>query len=97
MTIAHVTKGSVLDDLGLSHAEASHLKIRADLMNIIEKHIKKSQKTQVEMAKYLGISQPRVSDLVHGKINKFTIDMLVKIITMFDSDVTFLVTEKMAA
>jgi predicted XRE-type DNA-binding protein len=74
----HITKGSILDDLGFSKAEADNLKIRAALMRALEKNIKDKNLTQHKAAKLLGISQPRMSDLLRGKIDKFTIDILIE-------------------
>ena len=65
-------------------AVAKNLKIRTALMIEIEKFIKDNKLTQSAAAEVLGVSQPRVSDLVTGKINKFTIDMLVNMLTRAD-------------
>jgi predicted XRE-type DNA-binding protein len=65
---AHTTKGSVLDDLGFDAAEAENLKIRAALMRTIEQEIHRKKLTQAAIAKLLGINQPRVSNLLRGKI-----------------------------
>lgn len=97
MAIQHITKGSVLNDLGLSRAEASNLKIRAELMKVIEKFIHQRHLKQVDVAHLLGTSQPRVNDLLNGKINKFTIDALVKIAFKLGADVSFSVKLKEAA
>lgn len=73
----HITKGSVFDDLGFDAAEASNLKIRASLMHAIEQELDKKKLTQAKAAKLLGVAQPRISDLRRGKIQLFTIDMLL--------------------
>jgi len=65
----HVTKGSIFDDLNFEQAEAENLKIRAALMRTLEQEIEKRELTQARAAKMLGITQPRVSDLIRGKIN----------------------------
>lgn len=97
MTIQHITKGSVLNDLGLSRAETSNLKIRAELIKVIEKFIHNRHLKQVDVAHLLGTSQPRVNDLLNGKINKFTIDALIKIAFKLGADVSFSVKLKEAA
>ena len=73
------SSGNVFLDLGFPEEEAALLRIRADLMISIEKVIKARHWTQVEAAEVLGISQARVSDLVRGKWEKFSIDMLLSL------------------
>ena len=58
-----------------------NLKLRSVLMVEIEDHIKRKKWTQAEAAKRLGVTQPRISNLMHGKINSFSLDMLVKMAT----------------
>lgn len=69
--------GNVFADLGFSPEEASLLKMRADLMNELRQVIEARGWTQVAAARELGISQSRVSDLVRGKWQQFSLDMLV--------------------
>lgn len=57
------------------------LKLRSLLMLEIEDHIKREGWTQAEAAKRLGVTQPRISNLMRGKINAFGLDMLVKMAT----------------
>ncbi len=71
------SSSNVFADLGFSPPEAENLKVRADLMIAIRHLIADRQLTQVKAAKLLGVTQPRVSDLVRGKINLFSIDVLV--------------------
>jgi predicted XRE-type DNA-binding protein len=71
------SSGNVFRDAGFAAGEAAHLLIRADLMIQIERVLKQQGLTQVQAAKVLGISQPRVSDLVRGRIDLFSIDSLV--------------------
>jgi len=75
----HIRKssGNVFQDAGFPPGEAAHLLIRADLMIQLERVLKQRGLTQVQAAKLLGISQPRVSDLVRGRIDLFSIDTLV--------------------
>lgn len=74
-----VTPGSdnVFLDLGFPEAEAQNLLLRADLVVHIRKVIDKLGLPQAEAAKLAGISQPRMSDLVKGRTQKFTLDALV--------------------
>ncbi|HKS07108.1 MAG TPA: helix-turn-helix transcriptional regulator [Gemmatimonadaceae bacterium] len=69
--------GNVFRDLGFPADEAAHLLIRADLMIAIRRLLKERKLTQTRAAKLLGITQPRVSDLVRGHIDLFSIDALV--------------------
>lgn len=69
--------GNVFTDLGFSPEEASLLAMRAELMNELRLMIESRGWTQVVAARQLGISQSRVSDLVRGKWQHFSLDMLV--------------------
>ena len=69
--------GNVFRDLGFAAEEAGNLKIRADLMIQLRKVSEARRLKQAEAAALFGISQPRISDLVRGKINLFSIDTLV--------------------
>jgi predicted XRE-type DNA-binding protein len=71
------SSGNVFVDLGFNEAEAQVLALRADLMAQLEKTIKSRKMTQVETSRILGVSQGRVSDLTRGKVEKFSLDMLV--------------------
>ncbi len=77
-----ITKGSgnVFRDLGFPEGEAQNLLLRADLMIKIEQLIKKSGLIQSEAAKVLGITQPRINDLLKGRIEKFSLDALVNMV-----------------
>jgi predicted XRE-type DNA-binding protein len=80
--LARLTKssGNVFEDLGFDAWEAENLKLRAKLMRELEKLIRDSGLTQSDAAKLLGIQQSRVSDLVRGKIDRFSIDTLVTLL-----------------
>jgi predicted XRE-type DNA-binding protein len=71
---------NVFDALEDDPAIAENLKIRAQLMNALTQYIEKQGLTQVEAADLFEVNQPRISDLVRGKINRFTIDMLVNML-----------------
>jgi predicted XRE-type DNA-binding protein len=68
---------NVFRDLGFSSEESENLKIRADLMIQIGKLIRSRRLTQAKAAALFGVTQPRVSDLIRGKIERFSIDTLV--------------------
>lgn len=69
--------GNVFVDLGFDPAEAAVLQMRASLMSDLRLYIEKQKLTQSEAAKRLGIAQSRVSDLVRGKWDKFSLEMLI--------------------
>jgi predicted XRE-type DNA-binding protein len=74
------SSGNVFEDLGFDPDEAHNLKIRGELMMAITRLIDRRGMTQKEAAELFGVTQPRVSDVVRGKIELFTIDALVKML-----------------
>ena len=95
--IAHTTTGSIFDYLGFDASEAENLKIRASLMQAIEQYISAHKLTQATAAQLMGVSQPRISDLITGKIDKFTIDMLVNMLAKAHMSVTLVINDQLAA
>ena len=57
--------------------EAENLKLRSELMIALTEHLTRTKLSQSEAAKLFGVTQPRVSDLIRGKINLFGLDALV--------------------
>lgn len=74
------SSGNVFADLGFSEEEAQNLKIRADLMVELAKLIEARDLTQSAAADLLGVTQPRISDLIRGKIDRFSVDTLIKML-----------------
>jgi predicted XRE-type DNA-binding protein len=68
---------SVWDAIEDNPAQAANMKHRSALMMAISKHIKARGLSQTEAAKLFAVSQPRISDLMRGKINLFSIDTLI--------------------
>jgi predicted XRE-type DNA-binding protein len=68
---------SVWDAIEDTPAEAENMKLRSTLMMALEQHIEDRGWTQVEAARVLGVSQPRISDLMRGKISLFSLDTLI--------------------
>ena len=68
---------NIFVDLGFEPAEATVLHMRANLMSDLRKYIEDNGLTQTEAAERLGIAQSRVSDLVRGKWEKFSLEMLI--------------------
>lgn len=71
------SSGNVFADLGFDPAEAEVMKLRAEVMIRMEKHLKAQGWTQAEAARQLGVTQPRVSRLLRGKWEDFSLDMLL--------------------
>lgn len=72
---------SVWDAIEDNPATAENLKLRSSLMLALKRHIKQEEWTQAKAAKALGVTQPRISNLIHGKINAFSLDLLVRMAT----------------
>ena len=70
-------KGNVFEQIGFSPEEAAALKMKSELHSRILKAIKKRGYTQADLQKRLDESQPRVSDLMTGKIAKFSLETLI--------------------
>jgi predicted XRE-type DNA-binding protein len=70
---------NVWDALADTPEEAANLTLRSDLMMQIEDIVKENGWTQAEAAKRCGITQPRMNDLLRGKISRFSVDALVNI------------------
>jgi predicted XRE-type DNA-binding protein len=72
---------SVWDAIEDTPGEAENLKLRSALMIALKMHIEKQGWSQSETAQRLGVTQPRVSDLMRGKINLFSLDTLVNMVS----------------
>lgn len=72
---------NVWEAVGYSPAEAQNFRMRNILMMALEHIIKSRGLTQAKAAKLLGVSQPRVSDLTRGHIDRFSIDALVEMLS----------------
>jgi predicted XRE-type DNA-binding protein len=69
--------GNVFRDLGFSANEADHLRIRSELMAKVQKVIMARGLKQAEAAELIGVTQPRVSDLMRGRIDLFIVETLI--------------------
>jgi predicted XRE-type DNA-binding protein len=72
--------GNVFRDIGFGPKEAESLRLRAQLMVEVTRLIRARKLTQRAAAKLLGVTQPRISDLIRGKIDLFSIDTLVNML-----------------
>lgn len=68
---------SVWDAIEDTPEEAENMKLRSALMMALQNHITRIGLSQSQAAKLFGITQPRISDLMRGKINLFGLDALV--------------------
>lgn len=82
------SSGNIFIDLGYSPDEAAILKMRADLMSALRKFIQVKKLTQVNAAQMLGVTQSRVSDLIRGKWERFSLEMLITLATRAGMRVT---------
>lgn len=93
--IEHTTPpgGNVFLDIGFGPDEAANLLVRTQLMIAVERVIKDRGMKQKDAAKLFGVSQPRISDVMRGKIDAFTIDSLVNMLGSAGMRVGVTVTE----
>lgn len=68
---------SIWDAIADTPDAAANLQLRAELMMALKSHLAERQLTQLAAARLFGVTQPRISDLLRGKINLFSIDTLV--------------------
>ena len=89
---------NIFSDLGHPQEEASNLLLRSDLMIEITNIIEQRGLSQAEAAKLLGVKQPRISELMTGRIPKFKVDVLVKYLSRLGVKVNFVLehTDKVA-
>lgn len=87
------SSGNVFSDLGFSPEEAENLKIRSALMSSVRTIIETRSLKQKEAAELFGVTQPRISDLVRGKVDLFSIDGLVTMLAHAGLHVEFSVRE----
>lgn len=91
VTKLHRSSGNVFRDLGFPPDEAEHLRVRSDLMIRLTRILEARGLTQAAAATLLGVTQPRISDLMRGKVDRFSIDNLVELLSHVGLRVTFAV------
>ena len=91
------SSGNVFRDLGFSREEAEHLLIRSDLMIAVQKALERRAVKQAEAAKILGVTQPRVSDLLRGRIDLFSTDALIDMLARLGIRVRLVLSRRVAA
>jgi len=78
VSASHITAGDIFDDLGFSPAETLEAKIKSDILHAIVHHAKAHGYSQNQLAIVLKVHQPDVSNLLKGKISKFSITRLIQ-------------------
>lgn len=87
-----ISSGNVFEDLGLQQSD--QLLAKATLASQIAQIIRDRDLTQCEAAKVLGTGQPKVSDLVSGRLDGFSIERLIRYLNALDRDVRIVVTPR---
>jgi predicted XRE-type DNA-binding protein len=85
------SSGNVFKDLGFPEEDAEHLRVRADLLIQIQTALDARGLKQAEAAKLLGVTQPRVSDLVRGRLDLFSVDSLIDMLAKLGLQVRLVV------
>jgi predicted XRE-type DNA-binding protein len=88
---------SVWDAIEDTAEDASAMRARAGLMLQLQEHLRKRSLTQTAAARLLRIAQPRVSDLMRGRIDLFSTDMLIELLGRLGARVTVKVAFRKAA
>ena len=88
------SSGNVFEDVGFPDDEAEHLRVRADLLIQIQQALKTRRLKQAEAARLLGLTQPRVSDLVRVRIDLFSVDSLIDMLARLGVRVKVVVTSQ---
>lgn len=84
---------NVWDALEDTPAEATNMSMRSNLLIAIEQRVRSWDLTQVEAARRLGITQPRLNDLLRGRITNFSLDTLVNLAAQAGLSVQLDITE----
>jgi predicted XRE-type DNA-binding protein len=80
---------SVFEQIGFGPGDAAHLQLRSAMMTRLIAEIERQGLTQADAARRMGITQPRVSDLMRGKLHLFSIDTLVALLACMGLQVDF--------
>ncbi len=87
---------NVFKQMGFSDAESSNLKARSRLMILLEQEIQKLGLTQAQVAQLLKVKPPRVSEIMNGRIDKFSADLLITFLARLGKTVEFKLAKKAA-
>lgn len=81
--------GNVFKDIGYSDAESANLLARAELMLKLRDIIQEKGWSQREAAKFLGVGQPRIAEIMSFNTKYFSVDLLLKYLAKLGTQVTF--------
>lgn len=84
---------SVWDAIEDTPEAAENMRLRSVLMTALKSHLARTEMSQAQAARLLGVTQPRVSDLMRGKINLFALDALVNMAAAAGLHIEMRVTE----
>ena len=79
----------IFKQMGYADDNGAALLLRTQLLKAVKTELQKKNWTQQEAAKKLGVKQPRISEIYGLKIDKFTVELLVKYLYRLDKEVTF--------
>ena len=88
---AYVSSGNIFADIGHPYPEEAQAK--SDLAIQIYQTIKNRKLTQAKVAEILGIDQPKVSDIIRGKLSKYSIDRLMRFLRILGNDIEIQITK----
>lgn len=88
--------GNVFRDVGFREATSANLEARARLLILLEREIKRLKLSNREVARRLGVPPPRVSEILHGRIEKFSLDLLTVYLARLGKDVDFKLVQQAA-
>ena len=80
---------NIFKNVGFDDAESANLEARARLMILLEKEIKRLKLSQTRIAAQLGVKPPRISELLNGRIEKFSLDLLVVYLARLGKSIDF--------
>lgn len=85
------SSGNVFKDIGFPDDEADSLLVRAELMIAIHDHIKSRGLSQRQMAKVMGVQQPRIAEIMSMRFELFSSDLLVKLLSRLGKKVSVVI------
>ena len=88
------SSGNVFRDVGFPAEQAEHLLVRSDLLIHLQKAIASRGMKQSEAAKVLRVTQPRISDLLRGRVDLFSTDMLIDMLARLGIRVRLVLTPR---
>jgi predicted XRE-type DNA-binding protein len=88
------SSGNVFKDIGFDDEEAESLLVRAQLISALKDLIEGSGLSQRQMAKVLGVQQPRIAEIVGMKTQLFSSDLLMRLLSRFGKKVSVVIEDK---